>query len=95
MTGPRRKPALPVIRLGLVRPLTEELERRGVDYQSVLSEFSLEFDDVESGETFVPAPTMYAIVERLAGSWRRGTCRHGAGPDHGGAESAAGHRGPE
>lgn len=66
MTGPRRKPALPVIRLGLVQPLTEELERRRVDYQSVLAEFSLQPEDIGSGEIFVPAPTMYAIVERLA-----------------------------
>ena len=58
--------ALPLIRLNLVFPLVEELERRKLDSRQVLSKFELSSQDVISGDMFVPAPTMYAIVEELA-----------------------------
>jgi AraC-like DNA-binding protein len=58
--------ALPLVRLSLVFPLVEELERRKIDSGQVLSKFDLSRQDVTSGDMFVPAPTMYAIVEEIA-----------------------------
>jgi AraC-like DNA-binding protein len=58
--------ALPLVRLNLVFPLVEELERRKMDARQVLSKFDLSRQDVISGDMFVPAPTMYAIVEEFA-----------------------------
>ena len=60
------KPALPLIRLNLVFPLVEELERRKMGSRQVLSKFDLSRQDVISGDRFVPASTMYAIVEEIA-----------------------------
>jgi AraC-like DNA-binding protein len=58
--------ALPLVRLNLVSPLVAELERRKMDARQVLSKFDLSRQDVISGDMFVPAPTMYAIVEEIA-----------------------------
>ena len=60
------KTDLPLIRLGLVFPLIDELERRNIHYQQALATFNLVKQDVLGGEMFIPAPVMYGIVEQLA-----------------------------
>ena len=60
------KMQLPLIRLSLVTPFIEELERRSIDSQQPLLDFSLAKQDVLRGDMFVPAPVMYGIVEKLA-----------------------------
>jgi AraC-like DNA-binding protein len=61
-----RKSDLPLIRLGLVSPLIEELEGRNINCKNVLVELNLTKRDVLHGDLFVPAPVMYGIVEQLA-----------------------------
>jgi AraC-like DNA-binding protein len=60
------KSDLPLIRLGLVSPLIEELERRNINCQNTLAEFDMVKQDILHGDLFVPAPIMYGIVEKLA-----------------------------
>ena len=60
------KTELPLIRLNLVSPLLDELDRHRIESQQVLAEFRLTKQKVLQSDMFVPAPTMYAIVEELA-----------------------------
>ena len=57
---------LPLIRLGLVKPIVEELEHRGILIHDLLDELALTGDEILSSEFFVPAPVMYALLEGLA-----------------------------
>lgn len=61
-----RKIDLPLIRLGLLSPLIDELKLRNINYQEVLSEFELVEDNIIHSDMFVAAPLMYGMVERLA-----------------------------
>jgi len=61
-----RKTDLPLIKLGLVSPFIEELERRNINCQKALFKFNLVKQDILQGDMFVPAPVMYGIVEQLA-----------------------------
>ena len=61
-----RKTDLPLVRLGLVSPFVDELDRRNINCRDVLSEFNLGKQDVLDGDMFVPAPVMYGIVEQLS-----------------------------
>jgi len=62
------KTGLPLIRLNLVYPLIEDLERQQIDSRFVLSGFNLSKNDVLTSDMFIPAPVMYGIVEQLAGA---------------------------
>ena len=57
---------LPLIRLGLVKPVVEELDRRGIVIHELLDDLSLSRDAIFSSDFFVPAPVMYALLEGLA-----------------------------
>ncbi|MGD1983557.1 MAG: helix-turn-helix domain-containing protein [Chromatiaceae bacterium] len=57
---------LPLIRLSLVKPIVQEVERRGVAVHDLLDELSLSRDAVFSSELFVPAQVMYTLLEALA-----------------------------
>ena len=60
------KTELPLVRLNLILPLLEELDRHRIESQQVLATFGLTKQKVTQSDMFVPAPTMYAIVEELA-----------------------------
>jgi len=60
------KSELPLVRLNLVLPLLHELDRHRIESQQVLAAFNLTKQKVMQSDMFVPAPTMYAIVEELA-----------------------------
>ena len=57
---------MPLVRLSLAAPLVRELEQRRIDSAAALYEFSCQPSDFTDRELFVPAPKMYAIVEKLA-----------------------------
>jgi hypothetical protein len=57
---------LPLIRLSLVKPIVEEVERRGVAVHRLLDHLSLSREAVFASELFVPAPVMYSLLEALA-----------------------------
>ncbi len=60
------KSELPLVRLNLVLAFLKELDRQKIESQHVLAEFDLTKQEVMQSDIFVPAPTMYAIVEELA-----------------------------
>jgi AraC-like DNA-binding protein len=60
------KSELPLVRLNLVLPLLKELDRHRIESRQVLAKFDLTKQKVTQSDMFVPAPTMYAIVEELA-----------------------------
>ena len=66
VTEPIGSPDLPLIRISLVKPIVEEVERRGVSIHSLLDNLSLSRDAISSSELFVPAPVMYSLLEGLA-----------------------------
>jgi len=66
MEAHKVKSELPLVRLNLVLPLLEELDRHRIESQQVLAEFNLTKQKVMQSDMFVPAPTMYALVEELA-----------------------------
>ena len=57
---------LPLFRLGLLMPLIEGLEAAGGDASSVLATHQFDRTLVQTGDLFVPARTMYDLVERLS-----------------------------
>lgn len=57
---------LPLVRLNLVSPLLDQLQRQGVNAGPVLAEQSLTTSDIGNPELFVTAPRMYRLVEALA-----------------------------
>ena len=61
-----KSPILPLIRLNLIQPFLEELKRRKIDPDNVLSDLSVYSDDLDGADVFVSAPKMYAIVEGLS-----------------------------
>jgi hypothetical protein len=60
------KTDLPLIRLSLVSPFIDELERRDIDCRIVLAEFDSVKEDIFQGDMFVAAPVMYGLVEKLS-----------------------------
>lgn len=58
--------ALPLVRLSLVKPIVEEVERRGIAVHDLLDDLSLSREAVFASELFVPAPVMYSLLEALA-----------------------------
>lgn len=63
---PSKKPTLPLIRLQLVAPIIQELERRHIDISAILSKQALRREDFSKHDMFVPAPKMYALVEQFS-----------------------------
>ena len=59
-------PRLPLVRLNLVEPLLQMLNKRGVEAEKTLELLSLKRAEVSDPDVFVPAPRMYQIVEALA-----------------------------
>ena len=59
-------PTLPLVRLNLVEPLLQMLDRQGIGVEEPLQRCSLSREEVSNPEVFVPAPKMYEIVETLA-----------------------------
>lgn len=59
---------LPLIRLSLIVPFIEELDKRKVDVEKVLSDLNLSRESIFTPEIFVPAPVMYDLLEMLAQS---------------------------
>ncbi len=57
---------LPLVRLGLLYPLIEGLDAAGADVSPILARHQLDREMVVSGELFVPARTMYDLVERIS-----------------------------
>jgi AraC-like DNA-binding protein len=57
---------IPLVRLSLLLPLVEGLERLGLDSAPVLGGLGLEPSDVADAAKFVPSRTMYSLVESLA-----------------------------
>ena len=60
------KNRLPLIRLSAVNPFLDELRRRGIDAAALLRERELPSEIPASAEIFVPAPTVYSLVEESA-----------------------------
>ena len=58
---------LPMVRLNLVLPLVEGVESLGHNPKAVLSAHNLSRAALANDDVFVPASTMYALVEDLAG----------------------------
>ena len=58
--------ALSLVRLKLAEPVIAEFDRRKLDSSAVLAEFSLKRDNLAIEDRFVPASTMYRLVERFA-----------------------------
>lgn len=59
-------PTLPLVRLNLVEPLLQMLDRQGIGVEEPLRKYSLSRDEVSNPEIFVTAPRMYGVVETLA-----------------------------
>ena len=57
---------LPLIRLSLIIPFEEELNRRGVDIDPILAQFDLTRDNLHSPDVFVTAPVMYRLLDAMA-----------------------------
>jgi AraC-like DNA-binding protein len=57
---------LPLVRLNLVMPLLDHLQRRGVNPGPVLAEQSLTTADISNSELFVTASRIYRLVEALS-----------------------------
>lgn len=57
---------LPMVRLDLVLPLVQGVERLGLKTEPVLSAHSISRATVAADDVFVPVSTMYALVEDLA-----------------------------
>ena len=66
VTKPVGSPDLPLIRLSLVKPVVEEVERRGFVIHDLLNALSLSRDTIFSSDLFVPASVMYSLLEALA-----------------------------
>lgn len=62
----KRPPALPVIRLSLLKPVVETLENSHPAIEEVFSEFSIKNENIDDPEFWIPATKLYALVERLA-----------------------------
>lgn len=61
-----KKPSLPMIRLILVSPVVEELERRRFDIRPVLESFSITRENFFNPDFWVPAAKMYGLFEAFA-----------------------------
>jgi AraC-like DNA-binding protein len=59
---------LPLVRLSLVVPFIQELDKRRVDVEKVLSDLNLSRESIFTPALFVPAPVMYELLEMLAQS---------------------------
>ena len=57
---------LPLIRLSSINPFLLELTRRKVDAAALLREMDLPGKVPATNEVFVPAPTIYRLVEKTA-----------------------------
>lgn len=57
---------LPVIRLALAQPFLDAARRAGVDVDSVLLPFGITSHAFNNADMFLPAATMYDLVENLA-----------------------------
>ncbi len=57
---------LPLVRLSLLAPLIEGLDAAGGDATPILGQFHLDRSLVTSGDLFVPARTMYSLVEAIS-----------------------------
>jgi len=57
---------LPLIRLSLILPFLQHLDARRVDSDVILSEHGLSRDALTSTDIFVPAVTVYKVIEAMA-----------------------------
>ena len=57
---------LPLIRLSLILPFLQHLDARSVDSDVILSEYGLSRDALTSPDIFVPAVTVYKVIEAMA-----------------------------
>ena len=62
----KQRSELPLVRLRLVEPLVEAVEAHGQATGPLLRSFKLKRAQVEDSDMFLPAPTLYALVEGLA-----------------------------
>ncbi|MCK5359303.1 MAG: AraC family transcriptional regulator ligand-binding domain-containing protein, partial [Gammaproteobacteria bacterium] len=60
------KLGLPLVRLSLLHPFVLALDKRRVNVDSILSKHSLGREALASPDIFVPAQTMYKIIEAMA-----------------------------
>jgi AraC-like DNA-binding protein len=58
--------SLPLVRLSLVMPFVQELDKRRVDVEMALNDLDLSRESVFSPDIFVPATVMYKLLEALA-----------------------------
>ena len=65
-TGSTTYKELPVVRLVLARPFLDAALEAGIDVESILQPFGINSRAFENPDMFVPAATMYDIVEDLA-----------------------------
>ena len=57
---------VPLVRLTLVTPFAEELDRRGIEIDSILAKFDLSKENLHSVDVFVTAPVMYELLEAMS-----------------------------
>ena len=62
----KTKTGLPLVKLNLVYPFIEELDRRGIDADSIFSEHKLSREMLNSPELYVPAMVIYRLAEAVA-----------------------------
>jgi hypothetical protein len=61
-----RKPGLPLVRLNLILPFVRELDRRGVDTNSVLAANGWVRDTISDASVFVPPIVVHRFLEDAA-----------------------------
>jgi len=66
MDSVHRKPALPLVRLSLILPVIQELDRRRVRADSVLAASGLVRDTVSDPDVFVPPIVVHRFLEEAA-----------------------------
>ena len=57
---------LPLIRLSLILPFLQHLDARNIDSDVILSDHGLSRDALTSTNIFVPAVTVYKVIEAMA-----------------------------
>lgn len=66
MPQQKRKPSLPVMRLSLLAPLVDVLQRRELDCSPLFEEYSVDPSELSNPDVWLSAPKLYSLVERLS-----------------------------
>lgn len=66
--GTKTRTGLPLVKLNLAYPFIMELDRRGIDAESILNEHNLSRQMFSSPDLFVPAMVIYRLTEAAAGT---------------------------